>query len=338
MIRNRDAQAAQRNKIKRIKFLTTLFFSSFLFYTFPHKTFAIQNQVEASQCTPIEWSALKNKDVSTVVKKTISALNKKDFSTLQKFFHPRLKISDVELKNLDYSWSHITGKPQEFSHYKQWILEEGQNCENGLFQLFPHYGYHKQYAFLLQVMGPRELGRMFLTIVPKKDKWYIGYLKFHQWTHLEKDYLSWIKEADYHFQEKNLYLAFLKYDIANKLLKGGPHLKFSFQKKVKDHLGKNFLKEKRIKELKVHLPNETILHTESIFSSNSISALIRFQIQKELSTVDLKKHCQSILNKFSRNSFLKEIKSLRCAYNSPYEDPNKEGKLGSIFLKNPENS
>jgi hypothetical protein len=161
----------------------------------------------------------------------IRAIRTKDALVLQPMFHPRLNTGLFALKEALAKIDATFGGPLDVSIYRLWALNtvdgsaKGLECVDDKVTVYPHYGYSLEFGLWLQVMGQKEVGRIFTTIVPVEDKWYLGSFQSQQWTHAGKDPSAWIDDAAKDVSKGLKESAYVKYDIASKLLESGLNLK-----------------------------------------------------------------------------------------------------------------
>lgn len=300
------------------------------------------------QCKRIKTS-FKNKAYTTEnapigkpLSDIIRYLKQKEALKLKYMFHPRLRIGhEVIKKSLTKIHVTLDGKV-EISPFRIWEITNpsGESvaayCSDDI-HVYPHYGYEKQYAVLLQVLGKKNLGRIYLTLVHAKNKWHIGYYHFQRWTHLGLDYRSWYqKKVEPKLKNKEYTSALINFDLATKLIRGNGHYQFNFYKQVKkeyDDLNAKFNWKQTVKD---HFKSDEILLVASLYTEGGAGLFVRFLIPKEISARDITNTCTNHVRNLKLKPWFKGIDGLRCSYTIKGEDPSKEGRLGSMYIKSSE--
>lgn len=254
-------------------------------------------------------------------------------------FHPKLntKLGDLDKVIQRIKW--VLGSPLEVSLFRLWEINnpnediEGLLCdEDEAYKVNPHYGYKQHYVAWFSALGKKELGRVFLTIVKDNGKWNFGFFHFHKWTHMEKDYVSWIKSGNEDIVNKLDIPAYIKFSVAQKLLEGNPHFQIKKRLELDQYIKENLRKEEWLTKLRNLFPRQTILTADSVFAASGVGVLLRFEIKKELSTVKIREHCSEQLARLKSFNWFTSIDGLKCSYVILGEPKDKEGQLGSIYL------
>lgn len=269
-----------------------------------------------------------------------SGLENKDQPSLRKLFHPRLNVGSSAINGVFGKMKASLGKKVEASVHTLWALYTKDKsaddilCSEEEMTISPQYGYELQFGVWISLLGEKELGKVYATIVPSNGHFYIGAFHFQVWTHKSKNHLDWIAEADKDYEKKDFVSAYIKYDLAKKLIFGNTHFKLQIEDKIQNFLESNLNKNAWETELANIVSPEKIIYATSILTREGAGLKLRFLIPKELSAVDIKKHCKEkytmLMNK---TPWFKNLDGLRCGYNLPHEAKlNKDGFLGSIFV------
>ena len=157
---------------------------------------------------------------------------------MQPLFHPRLNTSLFAVKEILAKVDTTLGGPLDVSVYRLWALNtvdgspKGLHCDGDELTVHPHYGYALQFGIWLQIMGQKEIGRAFATIVPVGDKWYLGSFYAQQWTHASKDPIAWAQQAQRDLEKGQKEAAFVEFDVASKLLEMGKNIELELISQV----------------------------------------------------------------------------------------------------------
>lgn len=277
--------------------------------------------------------------LDSLLNKLITGIEQSDQPQVRKLFHPSLKVSSASINNVLAKIKGNNGKNVRLSVEKLWALytldgsAENIPCEEDNISISPQYGYDLQFAAWISVAGEKELAKIFISVVPVKENLFIGAFNLKNWTHNGKDHLSWIKEADKDYKDKIFGIAYLKYDIARKLLFGKSYYEFDDQSKIEEFIEQNLNKKQFEKAIQDELTQQKILRVNSILATGGVGLMIRFLIEKEWSAHAIREHCKKNYLKLNEKKWFKNLNSLRCGYNLPHEkDPTRDGILGSILI------
>lgn len=301
-------------------------------------------QNKAHQCKVINrGSSIKkfrttDRQIADAIDLIMKAVQNKDGEALKQKFHPRLKVSSLYLTTiLDQLAANYGGGDFDLNLYRVWALNvpNGENlpveCREDQLSLIPSFGYPLQVGVWLQARGDKELGRIYLNLVPKNNQWYIGVWHHQQWTHSGKDPDKWIEEALEDGDQNRKPLAFAKLDIAHKLLKSGKYLRL--QKSLDAEATRaTFSTEKAWRDLvQKGLGTEKVGYAGTAMAIDGVGILARIVVDPNLSTNDLRAKCAKAGKSLYQQSWTKGFGGFQCSFVAPSEDPSKEGRLGGYF-------
>lgn len=268
----------------------------------------------------------------------IKAIKTKNDKELQPRFHKRLNVSLAAIAETYGKMDVVYGAPYDVSLFRLWALNTVDGAPGSLacaedgVTLHPHYGYPLQMAAWLQIMGQKELGRIFVSLVPLEGKWQIGAFHVQQWTHAGKDSAAWADDGQKVAHLGHKEAAFLRYDLAVKLLDGGGFLEFKVASdlvKVRDQV---MTPADWDKSVRAAVPGFEIIHTSSLLVVDGVGILLRLKIPAEISVENMKKTCRDMGSLLAKQTWASHVEGVRCSYTMPNEDPKKEGALGSIYM------
>jgi hypothetical protein len=248
-------------------------------------------------------------------------------------FHDRLDMPLEKLQNNYLSQRQNLGSQLEYSLRNIWkISGEGSkqiNCPNDIEMLVrPLYGYSEQYVIEWQVLG-KDLGRIFVFFVQVPNKeWKIGFFRFKKWTHLGKNHAQWFEAAG----EEKLSQFFMA-QIAQKLVGEHTHIEYPLFKAYSDVLEVLFTRDSLVERLNQVFSVSDIVAADAIFIPEALALKVRFLLPAELSSKDLRQHCEGMLTKLSNLAYLSDFTAMNCSYTLVAEDPAKEGRMGGLLVK-----
>ena len=268
-------------------------------------------------------------------------VRQRDSDSLNHLIHPRLGTGPLELQKIMATISRSLGSPWELSLLRAFrlpdseaFLSEGIWCEGEGVRLFPHYGYKSQWFLWFQLSGSRELGRLFVSLVPEPGaSWKIGYLNFQKWTHGGKNPRTWIEEADQELKQGNEIAAGARYRLALKLIAGNPHLSLGAYPQLKAWIHKVSPDERWQGLIRSALPGDRLVRIASLFASDGLGFLLRFHLDEEIPGKEVRAHCQERLARLQKKSWFRGFRGIRCSYHLPGEPEGAEGRLGSLYLE-----
>lgn len=281
-------------------------------------------------------------EASTTLENLLQNLRSENIEQLQKLFHPRLKIKKSDISGVISSIWASYGKKSSINIYKVMAITNPEDqpelisCQNETFAVRAQFGYPIQLAGLIQITGKKEIGYLFVSLVPYNNSFVIGAFHSWQWTHLHKDHQAWMEEAHKDFAGKRPELAWVKIDIARKLLDGKPYFQ---DEKLQEYskIAKDLLKQDQVlADIKSALLPKKVEYVGTSLTTQGISLLIRSRLEKELSTNQLRAFCQESYEALNvKFPSLKELNGLYCGFLAPSEkDLTRDGAWGG-FLYSP---
>lgn len=150
---------------------------------------------------------------------------------------------------------------------------------------------------------------------------------------MEKDYENYIRDGNEDIVKKLNMSAYVKFSLAQKLLEGNPHFQIEKRLELDRYIKENISNEEWVANIRNLFPGQTILTADSVFASSGLGILLRFEIKKELSTVQIREHCSQQLSKLKSLDWFASMDGIKCSYVVLGEPKDKEGQLGSIYLQ-----
>ena len=188
----------------------------------------------ARTCRPLANSSMTSfaevdPPVNKLIAAILAAIKQEGHKALHALLHPRLQRSNIDLGAFFTRLRFIYRAPWTLNVTRLWELRPAQSvaelhCVADTLYLKPLYGYELQYFLWLSVVGKKELGRIIVPLVKRRDKWVIGALHTRQWTHLGLDFNDWLGKAMQTQQEPMQ--AWALFDITQKLLQDSPFMRF----------------------------------------------------------------------------------------------------------------
>lgn len=276
--------------------------------------------------------------------KLLKSLEASDADGLLSLFHPRLKEA-VRNQVLEALALHQTvlKDPLQASILSFWFLHakdgavmdlrcEGVHPQESV-TVSTHYGYPFQLALWIQLMGEKELGRVFVTLVPKNGTWVLASFHTQKWTHLGRSPDDWVKEAGLELKEDLKISAYIKLDFAKKLYEGSSR----FQTSKKDEIGKKqdsvMSRSDWEQAIQAQLSSWKIPYMSSIVMEKGVGLFLRVEYAQEVPPVQTQKDCQQIKDDLSKQPWFHRISHLRCGFLIRGEDPKKDGVMGSFLIE-----
>ncbi len=301
-----------------------------------------KDQAGKAACGSVQIDPKGNSGVDTeldgILKLAVEALKKKDDKALQPLFHPRLNVGLAAIQETFAKLDNTYGAPFDISVYRLWALNtvdgspKGLTCEDDRLLVFPQYGYPLQFGVWLQIMGQRELGRIFLAIVPAEGRWNIGAFHAQQWTHDSKDFATWAEEGVQNDRMGMKEAAYIKFDIASKLLDGGGFIEIAMRDeaiKARDAVMSFATFDKSVRSA---LKDFDVVQTATLLVVGGSGILVRIRVPGEISVENMQKECARTAETLSRQQWAAYVEGIRCSYLLPTDDPKKDGQMGGLFI------
>jgi hypothetical protein len=162
--------------------------------------------------------------------------------------------------------------------------------------------------------------------------WFIGNFQWQQWTHQAKESKDWIEEADKLMATKNYIAAWIYYDLAKKLINGASYFEMDLEKIIVDHQNKFAPGATWQNQVASFFPSEKVSYLASILTTGGAGILFRFSIEKEISAHQIRENCKNHLRSLLDQQWFGAMSGIRCSYLLPSENPEKEGRLGGLYL------
>lgn len=257
------------------------------------------------------------KTINPVILDVLKSIKNLDRKGLLQHFHPRIKKGQ-DISKVFNAFHRTLNSPYETSIYKLWVIFNKKKstkellCEDKELSVFPHPGYDVQFAAMIQVLGKRNLGRVFITFVPNQSSWVIGSFDFKQWTHAGKNYQGWLKQYFELKEKKQFVKSFFSLDLAHKLLLPGRYYQYMVKNKVDKKLLDN--KSKWQKKVEKQLSFLQVKSFSTTLFKGGYGLSVR--INQKLSTKDknLPGLCKRLYEKTILIKGLSDIKGLACLF------------------------
>ena len=269
------------------------------------------------------------------LEKLLRVLSHGESQQLLELLHPRIRQANQ--KNVGFPWP--IGPKIEASLAGLWAIRSAERssddvyCSEGEIYLSGQYGYPVQFFVWVSLSSSDEIHRVMSTVVLLKGKLYVAALHGQRWTHTGKDAWKWVAQGDEELKKKDFMSAFIKYDIAKKLLFGASYYRLAFEDQIKDYTEKHLPYKVWQNKLALLFPEEQLVKATSLFNKEGVGLMLRFALKKEISSVALRAHCMGALNTLMEQSWFAHLGSVRCGYNLPHEtNYERDGFLGSIHL------
>ena len=278
------------------------------------------------------------RELDYFLKVLMDAIKKKNELALQPLFHQRTNTTLAAIGDTFGRLDLTYGAPFDVSLFRLFAINSvdgtpvGVPCEGDSLSVFGLYGYPLQFGAWLSVMGQKELGRIYVGIVPADGRWNIGSFHVQQWTHAGRDYMAWAKEALEAKGKGHREAAFVKYDLAVKLLEAGNYLELAAKKDLEAARNASMTQDAWDKSIKGTLKSFDVIHTATLFVEGGAAILVRLRVPGEISVENIKKSCRDIVADLGKNEWTDDLVGVRCGYNLPKEPADKDGVQGGIFL------
>jgi hypothetical protein len=286
--------------------------------------------------------ALQDSEVTlhSLLEKFIADLQQNKFEQLNEYFHPRAKVKSDIGDKIQSIISNRYNAPLQYSVFRVWRLTSPnasktvlENCpESDTAKIIGSFGYERQFAVWIQIMGQNELGRLILSIAPDKGKLSIVGFRIQQWTQSGEDWRAWAGHAEEAEGKKNTKQAYLAYDIAQKLLDGKDFVTYPIQPALKQKRDEMFSQLKLVETVNKDLGIETTAYVGTLLAKEGCGIFLREYISKELPTSTLHDMCVTRGKTLQKTGWLSQTQGLRCNYLFKGMDPQQDSGLGGFYI------
>jgi hypothetical protein len=252
-------------------------------------------------------------------------------------FHPRLKVSVTPVNESIAQMRLTYEEPIDVSILRFWAMRtpkgvpEPIGCDDGDLLVTPHFGYEVQFGALFQVMGKRDLGRLFVTFVPKDNRYYIGAWHTQQWTHLSVDPQGWYERGKKSLDNKALVSAYVELDLARKLINGRPFLVYRDETALQALIDKNINEAKWLELIQKQVPDWNITYATTAFAKDGSGLIVNAKVPAELSGNEIQAACANLARKLFDGIGFVGIDGIKCHFVLEGENPQKEGRMGGTY-------
>ncbi|MBC7658776.1 MAG: hypothetical protein H7249_03625 [Chitinophagaceae bacterium] len=266
-------------------------------------------------------------------------LKKDKFENLNSYFHPRAKVkSDIGDKIKSIIDSRYNA-PLQYSIFRVWRLRSAEaskdvleNCpESDGAKIISSYGYEKQYAVWIQIMGQNELGRLILSIAPDKGKDSIVGFRIQQWTQSGDDWRTWAGKGENAKARKSNKEAYLAYDIAQKLVDGKDLVIYPVQNELLKKRDAIFSQAKLVDAVNSDLGTQSTAYVGTLLAKEGSGIFLREYIAKELPSQTLDNLCTARGQALQKTGWLNVNQGVRCNFIFKNMDPTKDSGLGGFY-------
>ncbi|MBC7532138.1 MAG: hypothetical protein H7318_11200 [Oligoflexus sp.] len=286
--------------------------------------------------------ALQDSEVTlhSFLEKVIDDLQQDKFQHLSEYFHPRAKVkSDLGEKIRSIIMNRYNA-PLQYSIFRVWRVTSPsaskqilENCpESDGAKIITSFGYSKQFAVWIQIMSQNELGRLILSVAPDKGKVSIVGFRIQQWTQSGEDWRTWAGKAEAAEAKKDPKLAYLAYDISQKLLDGKDFVTYPIQPVLIQKRDEMFSQAKLIEAVNKDLGITTTAYVGTLLAKEGSGMFLREYIAKELPTSTLRDMCASHGHTLQKTGWLSQSQGLRCNYIFKGMDPLHDSGLGGFYI------
>lgn len=271
-----------------------------------------------------------------------SSIKKSTLSGFEKNFHPNFHAKKSLSEKIGRKITLFYGKEFDIHLHRVFILNSKDHyggthvCKEDGLVLSSYYGYPVAVGVILAINGKEELGRIFSLLVPSKkdNRWYIAGWHHQQWSYLGQDYTYWVKMAQKSVASNSLLQVYSYLDISQKLLFGGKLLRYLARKEILVRRDQTLGNEKFSEKLKKLTKDSDLIYAGTLMAEEAPGVLLRFKLKKELPTNILKEKCANSFRALIPAKLVDKRKGgIRCGFVLPYETDEKDGRLGSIFLR-----
>ena len=268
------------------------------------------------------------------LKRIISALQGDKPGDLAPLFHPRLRVSAASLTAEMSKMESVLHAPLEVSSYRVWVVKSLDGgvrwipCAQDDFEIKAHYGYPLQVGLWLQVNGSQELARLYVSLVPKKNRWLVGAFSWQKWTHNGQPVKFWASQSVELFKKSKIAESFFFRDIANKLSTTNPPVR-PMQLDVQGEARVPF--QPWLDEMALALRPYSIISLKSLLLKKGLAAQLTLRSKKASDKKKRQQTCDMVRSRLFGLSKPERFQGLYCFFQQPKGRLTQELETKKVF-------
>jgi hypothetical protein len=276
----------------------------------------------------------------TQLESILNDLKDKRFAGFAEYFHPRAKVKrDIGEKLASIINNRYDG-PLQYTVFRVWRLTT-PSAGKAVFDDCPEaddariigsFGYEKQYAVWIQIMGQNELGRLIFSIAPDKGRDLIVGFRIQQWTQSGEDWRAWARRGEAAEKSKNAREAYFAYDIAQKLVDGRDLVVYPIQSTLIRKRDEMFSQADLLAKMNMDLGVGSVAYIGTLLAKEGSGLFIREYIKGERPTGELHDTCMKRALSLKQKGWLKDSQGLRCNFLFKGMDPQRDSALGGFYF------
>lgn len=286
--------------------------------------------------------ALQDSEVTlhTFLENLIKDLQQDKFDKLSEYFHPRAKVKEDFGGKIRSIINNRYNAPLQYSVFRVWRISSPDsskqildNCpESDGAKIISSYGYDKQYAVWIQIMGQNELGRLIFSIAPDKGKNSIVGFRIQQWTQSGDDWRTWAQKAEEAEAKKDIKQAYFAYDVSQKLQEGKDLVIYPLQTALLRKRDEMFTQAKLVETVNADLGIKSTAYVGTLLAKEGSGIFLREYIAKELPSSTLHDMCIARGKGLEKSGWLNGKQGLRCNFLFKGMDPLQDSGLGGYYM------
>lgn len=263
-----------------------------------------------------------------------------DATLIERHLHPRVAAGGTALE-MTLSAANMLGKPIDASVARVWALNGVEDpktalgsplpCADEPVSIVPIHGYNLQFGAWIDLLGPAELGRALVVIVPSSGSWRVGHMHLQRWTTNGRDFNALADEARQDAAKSPL-AAWIKLDVTGKLLSGSRHFVWNLQSeatRLRDSLGSS---EQFLQDIAARVPGKTLVFAGSVLTASGPGLLLRIRYPKDARAETTRRGCWETGTALAKDAWFKRLAGLKCDFVMEGDPVDREGPLGGIYL------
>jgi hypothetical protein len=281
----------------------------------------------------------QNPGLHQLVNQLMTQLKNEEPKGFDKLFHPRAKVKPDTGERTFAILKHRYQQDWNFSIFRVWAFfhpekqKDIHHCEDDQsLSLVTDHGYQLQYGVWIQIMGQNELGRIYATIAPYKNRLWVTNFHIQQWTHNGQDWQSWVEAGNKALADNKRIKAYIAYDIAQKLLDGGHLIIYKIKKDIIEQRDKLFTQQKLVKAINQELDKHAIVYAGTIMTKKGTGLIVRIQLAKMIPSTEMRTRCKAIGRNLIETPWLQGKGGLRCSYILKGQPVDRDSRIGGYYF------
>ena len=126
--------------------------------------------------------------------------------------------------------------------------------------------------------------------------------------------------------------AYVKFDLASKLLEGGGFLDIAMRDDINKARDAVLSQADWDKSVRAALKDFEVVYTSTLLVVGGAGVLARIRVPAEISVETMKANCKKAAEALLKNQWATHLEGMRCSFLLPSDDAKKDSAMGGLYL------